>query len=128
MSRSLRIAIPAGFTSEIVDGRLYATYFPLTTGEALTAALMTARTGDFPRRSVMDGDLNNALAVKIDSLVKLHLEEFRASLFEAIKGETSQCEFHVLRPTLELCLQLPDGDACEFVSHQGGSFSEKEAK
>jgi hypothetical protein len=128
MSRSLRIPIPSGGALEMIDGSMDASYYPLTTGQCVVAALIAARTGEFPRSHVMVNNANDSLAIKIDSLVELHLEEFRAALFEAIKGETSQCEFHLLRPTLELCLQLPDGDACEFVSHQCGSFSQKEAK
>jgi hypothetical protein len=112
----------------MIDGRMDASYYPQTTGQNVLAALITARTGEFPRPHVVLAHPDYPLAINVDRLVELHLEQFRAALLEAIKGETSKCEFHVLRPTIELCLQLPDGDACEFVSHQGGSFSQKEAK
>lgn len=128
MSRSLRIPIPSGGAVEMIDGRMDASYYPQTTGQNVLAALITARTGEFPRPHVVLAHPDYPLAINVDRLVELHLEQFRAALLEAIKGETSKCEFHVLRPTIELCLQLPDGDACEFVSHQGGSFSQKEAK
>lgn len=117
MSRFIRIPIPNGGPVEEIDGRQDATYYPMTTGEGVVAALIATRIGEFPRPRVMVIHFNEPLAIKIDRLVELHLKQFRSALLEAIKGETSECEFHVLRPTLELRLQLPDGDSCKCSSH-----------
>jgi len=117
MNRSLRIPIPSGGAVEMIDGRMDASYYPQTTGQNVLAALITARTGDFPRPHVMVLHANDPLAVEIDRLVELHLEQFRTALLKTLKGETSKCELHVIRPTLQLCLQLPDCDPCEFGSH-----------
>ena len=117
MNRSLRIPIPCGGANELIDGRLDASYYPMTTGENVVAALITARTGDFPRKRIMIDHPDYPLAVEIDRLVELHLEQFRTALLETLKGQTSKCEFHVIRPSLEISLHLPDCDPCEFGSH-----------
>ena len=117
MNRSLRIPIPCGGANELIDGRLDASYYPMTTGQNVVAALITARNGDFPRQRIMIDHPDYPLAVEIDRLVELHLEQFRTALLKTLKGETSKCELHVIRPTLQLCLELPDCDPCEFGSH-----------
>jgi hypothetical protein len=127
MNRSLRIPIPSGGAVEMIDGRMDASYYPQTTGQNVLAALITARTGEFPRQNVVLAHPDYPLAIKIDRLIELHLEQFRTALLEAIKCETSKCEFHVLRPTLQLCLQLPDCDPCEIGSHNWAQATESEA-
>ncbi len=117
MSRTLRIQIPSGGPVEEIEGRMDASYYPMTTGMGVVAALITARTGAFPRPGVMVLHEGATLAIEIDRLVELHLEQFRAALFEAIKSEATECELHVLRPTLELRLQLPNCDASESCAH-----------
>jgi len=127
MTHSLRIPIPSGGAVEMIDGRMDASYYPMTTGQNVLAALITARTGDFPRPHVVLAHPDYPLAINIDRLVELHLEQFRAALLEAIKCETSKCEFHVLRPTIELCLQLPDCDSGEIGFHNWAQATESEA-
>jgi hypothetical protein len=117
MNRSLRIPIPSGGAKELIDGRLDASYYPMTTGQNVVAALITARTGEFPRQRVGVNNPDYPLAVEIDRLVELHLKQFRTSFIKLLKGQTSKCEFHVLWPTFEVCLQLPDCDPCEIGSH-----------
>jgi hypothetical protein len=128
MNHSLRIPIPSGGAKELIDGSLDASYYPLTTGQNVVAALFAARNGDFPRKNVVVNDLNDALSIEIDRLVELHLEQFRTALLETMKGQTSKCELHVLRPTLELCLQLPDCDPCEIGSHKAAQATGCEAE
>lgn len=127
MSRTLRIAIPSGGAVEMIDGRMDASYYPQTTGQNVVAALITARTGEFPRQRIMINHPDYPLAVEIDRLVELHLEEFRTALLETLKGKTSKCEFHVIRPSLEISFQLPDGDPCEIGSHKAPKATESEA-
>ena len=117
MTRTLHIDAAGGCPVEEIGGARDASYYPMTPGQCALAALLTARTGRFPRQSVMVVHADDALVVEIDRLVKLHLDEFRAALLQAVKGEATECEFHVLRPTLELRFQLPDGDASAAGSH-----------
>lgn len=129
-TRELIIPIPKGGAVEMVDGRKDASYYPLSTGLGVVATLIAARNGQFPRPSVMVDHLNDSLAIEIDRLVELHLEQFRAALFKAIKSETSECEFHVLRPTLELRFQLmgnfttEDTEATEIKMTEEGTAPE----
>lgn len=118
MIRALRVPVFGGGASEEQDARLVASYYPMSAGQGTQAALLMARTGDFPRQSVMVGHANDALVIEIDRLVELHLEPFRAALLELMKRETSKCEMHVLRPTLELRFQLPDCNTPEIGAHE----------
>jgi len=128
MNHSLRIPIPSGGAVEFIDGRMDASYYPQTTGQNVVAALITARTGEFPRQRIMINHPDYPLAVEIDRLVELHLEQFRTALLETLKGKTSKCEFHVIRPSLEISLQLPDCDPCEIGSHKAAQATGCEAE
>lgn len=87
----------------------YARCFTLS--EGVRAAEELFLTGAFPvsRVGKLVGDADNAELVGVDKLVEFHLEKVLSSLLESVEGESAHVDDHVVRPCVELSLEVSYG-------------------